>query len=107
MSYFQSSFFKSIFSHHHFNIVNKFSPGDVCLWPHECDSCMDSVVEILDWARVYNKKTNHEYIVYTFEDIYRGYKYDFVEEKYLTLLASHDEMVESMSPYEYKFSNNN
>ena len=89
------------FRHHHCTIMNKFMPGDVCLWPHEIDGCMDSVVEIIDYYKVYDKKKKIEYIVYTFEDIYRGQIYDWVEEKYLTLLASYDEMVDSISPYEY------
>ena len=97
-------FLKNLFPHYEcrckYTMTNKFNVGDVCLWPHECDGCMDAVVRIENWYHTFDEEKDCETIVYEFYDIYRGYEYDGVDEKYLSLLATADEMLESVSPYE-------
>lgn len=94
------NFIKSLLGlNHKFKVINKFNIGDVCLWPHPIDSCMDCIVKISNWYKVYDNDTNEEYIIYDFQDIYRGYEYGDVKEDELQLLATNDEIVETYSSY--------
>lgn len=91
---------KSFFGlNHEFKVVNHFNIGDVCLWPHPIDSCMDCIVRIDEWYRVYDNDTKEEYVTYTFTDIYSGYEYAEVKENELQLLATNEEMLETYFPY--------
>lgn len=92
---------KMMFDFHHYSesLVNKFNEGDIVYWPHEIDGCMDVTGEITGWYRTYDKESGEEYIVYDIIDIHRGYEYGDVKEKYLTLLATAEEIMEVKSPF--------
>lgn len=89
------------------SIINKFSIGDICIWPGNIDGCDDAVVEITNWFRDYDKDTQKESVFYEFRDIYKHINYSGVEEKYLNLLATNDELMENVSPYELEMSYHN
>ena len=101
------NFLKSLFARHQFSIEPKFHEGDICMWPGDIDGCDDAVVEITNWFRDYDKDTQKESILYEFTDIYRHIDYCGVEEKYLNLLATNDEMMENVSPYELEMAYRN
>ena len=88
---------------HNYSIVNKFNIGDICIWPHDIDGCMDAVVEISNYFKDYDENTNKEFVLYDFTDIDRGYEYSGVNEKELQLLATNDELLENVSPYQMEF----
>ena len=98
------NFLKSLFARHQFSIEPKFHEGDICMWPGNIDGCDDAVVQITNWFRDYDKDTQKESVLYEFTDIYRHIDYSGVEEKYLNLLATNDEMMENVSPYELEMA---
>jgi len=98
------NFLKSLFARHQFSIEPKFHEGDICMWPGDIDGCDDAVVQITNWFRDYDKDTQKESVLYEFTDIYRHIDYSGVEEKYLNLLATNDEMMENVSPYELEMA---
>ncbi len=98
------NFLKSLFARHQFSIEPKFHEGDICMWPGDIDGCDDAVVQITNWFRDYDKDTQKESVLYEFTDIYRDIDYSGVEEKYLNLLATNDEMMENVSPYELEMA---
>ena len=98
------NFLKSLFTRHQFSVEPKFHEGDICMWPGDIDGCDDAVVQITNWFRDYDKDTQKESVLYEFTDIYRHIDYSGVEEKYLNLLATNDEMMENVSPYELEMA---
>ena len=100
-------FLKSLFAKYQFSVEPKFHEGDICMLPGDIDGCDDAVVEITNWFRDYDKYTQKEIILYEFTDIYRDIDYCGVEEKYLNLLATNDEMMENVSPYELEMTYRN
>lgn len=87
------NFLKSLFDKHQFSIEPKFHEGDICMWA-------GAIVQITNCFYNYDKDTQKESVLYKVTDIYRHIDYYDVEEKYLNLLATNDEMMENISPYE-------
>ena len=94
------NFLKSLFAKHQFSIEPKFHKGDICMWAGAIDGCDDAIVQITNCFYNYDKDTQKESVLYKVTDIYRHIDYYDVEEKYLNLLATNDEMMENISPYE-------
>lgn len=94
------NFLKSLFVRHQFSIEAKFHEGDICMWAGAIDGCDDAIVQITNCFYNYDKDTQKESILYKVTDIYKHIDYYDVEEKYLNLLATNDEMMENISPYE-------
>jgi hypothetical protein len=82
-----------------YTLKPKFEIGDMCLWPGNIDGCDDAVVEITNWFRDVTEN-DEEIIMYEFTDIYRHIDYSGIEEKDLQLLATNEEMLENVTPYE-------
>lgn len=93
-------FIRSIFHRHVFSIVNRYSEGDIVFWPSLVDSMVEPTLRITHWSRFYDKDTGIESVLYSGIDINTGTEWSDIDEQELQLLATGEEIYDSISPYE-------